>query len=83
MSDVPVSGPAAADAAGEPVRELAELRQEPSDRFLGSVLDGINARQTTTRAIEMSWWGVTHRFLELVDSLFQAIGIRADGHEKE
>jgi len=75
MTDVPID-PAARDDAGEPVRELAELREEPSDRFLHQVMDGINARQTSARALELSWWGVTHLILELIDSLFQAIGVK-------
>lgn len=81
MTDVPFDG--TPDEAGEPVRELAELREEPSDHFLGHVMDGINARQTSARAVEMSWWGVTHLLLELIDSLFQAIGVRDERHDKE
>jgi hypothetical protein len=83
MTDVPFPGPAEPDDAGEPVRELAELRQEPSARFMGNVMDGINARQTTTRVIEMSWWGVTHLILELIESLFRTIGVRDDHQDKE
>jgi len=83
MTDTRFEGAAAPDDAGEPVRELAELRQEPSDRFLGQVLDGINSRQTTARALEMSWWGITGLVLELVDALFQAVGGRDDRHGKE
>ncbi len=75
MTDVPIDSHAR-DDAGEPVRELAELREAPSERFLGQVMDGINARQTSARALELSWWGVTNLILELIDSLFQAIGVR-------
>lgn len=72
MSDDAKTG----DDTGEPIARLAALREDPSPRFLAQVLDGINQRQTTTRAVEMSWWGVTGLLMELVDTLFRALGIR-------
>ena len=81
MTDIPREGPP--DEAGEPVRELAELREEPGPRFLGGVLDGINTRQTGARAVELAWWGVSGLIMELLDTLFHAIGVRDDRHDKE
>lgn len=83
MSDIPSSPPPADDGAGEPVLELAELREEPSEVFLARVMDGVNARQTSARAIEMSWWGVTQLFTELTGALFAALGVRDDRRDKE
>ena len=71
------------DEAGEPVRELAELREEPSSRFLAQVMDGVNARQTGARAVEMTWWGVSQLFVELLGSLFQVIGVREERRDEE
>lgn len=62
--------------AGQPIEQLASLREDPSARFLAQVLDGINQRQTTSRAVEMTWWGFTGLLMELVDTLFRALGIR-------
>lgn len=71
------------DEAGEPVRELAELREAPSGRFLAGVMDGVNARQTSARAVEMSFWGVSEFFLEMLGSFFQLIGVRDERRDKE
>jgi hypothetical protein len=69
---------------GTPIAELASLREEPSPRFLAQVLDGINTRQTASRALEMSWWGLTGLLMELVDTLFRALGLRetSDGDSR-
>jgi hypothetical protein len=81
MSDIPFEPGAsgATDDAGEPVRELAELREEPSGRFVHQVMDVIHARQSTTHLIEMHWWGLTGLAHELFDTLCRAIGVREEG----
>ncbi|MFN8586886.1 MAG: hypothetical protein U0704_03715 [Candidatus Eisenbacteria bacterium] len=71
------------DGTGEPVRELAELREEPSARFLAGVMDGVNARQTSARAVEMSFWGISEFFLEMLGSFFQLLGVRDERRDKE
>ena len=78
MSDDPAASGALPE--GEPIEQLAALREPASDRFLSHVLDGINQRQTTSRALEMSWWGLTGLLMELVDTLFRALGIREATH---
>ena len=80
MTDFPIDDAFAPDT-GEPVRELEKLREEPSDRFLLNVLDGINARQTSTQALEMSWWGMTGLLTEFIDTLFRTLGLREDRPE--
>jgi hypothetical protein len=77
MSDIPFEN-TTDPVAGEPVAELAQLREEPSPEFLGHVLDGINARQTSTQALEMHWWGITQLIGEIADTLFRALGLRED-----
>ncbi len=62
--------------AGEPVAELADLAEAPSDRFLSNVLDGIQRRQATAQALEFSWWGLTGFVAELLQSLFRALGVK-------
>ena len=75
MSDATES-PTGGAPEGEPVAQLAALREDPSPRLLAHVLEGINQRQTTARAIEMSWWGFTALVMELVDTMFRALGLR-------
>ncbi len=75
MSDVNASG-TGTPPEGEPVAQLAALREDPSPRLLAHVLEGINQRQTTARAIEMSWWGFTALVMELVDTMCRALGMR-------
>lgn len=67
---------------GAPVPQLEALREEPSSRFLEHVLDGINTRQTTAQAFELTWWGFTDLFLEFVQAMFRALGVRGDAPEK-
>lgn len=81
MTDSPIDS--TPDEAGVPVRELADLREQPSARFVEHVLGVIDARQTTTQAVEMSWWGVTGLLMEFVDQLFRAMGLREDARDKE
>jgi hypothetical protein len=83
MTDVPIDAGGPPDDAGEPVRVLAELREEPSERFLGNVLDVINTRQTGSNAVELLGWGATRLVLELFESLLGAIGLRPPGRDEE
>ena len=81
MTDIPMTAPP--DDAGEPVRELADLREQPSPQFVEQVLGVIDARQTATQAVEMSWWGVTGLLMEFLDQLFRTLGLREDEPDKE
>lgn len=79
MSDVPFDTPGIADPPDdERLPQLARAGETPSERFLDNVLDGINARQTSTQALEMSWWGLTGLVFEMIDTLFRAVGLRED-----
>jgi hypothetical protein len=83
MSDVPAGAGGTPDEAGAPVRVLGELHEQPSEEFLGKVLDVINARQTSGQAVEMFGWGATKLVLELFESFLGAVGIRPHGHDEE
>ncbi len=76
MTDDTLGPIGATNEADERIRELAELREEPSARFVGQVMDGINARQTSAQAIEMTWWGATKLVFELIESFLDAVGLR-------
>ena len=78
MTDTPFEDRGRDPVAGEPVEQLAELREDPSPEFIGQILDGINARQTTTQVLEIQWWGITHLLGEIADTLFRALGLRED-----
>lgn len=80
MSDVPSGGP---DEADEPVRELAALRETPSEQFMGRVLDGIHTRQAGASVVELGWWGATRLFLELLESLAHAVGVHGALGDKD
>lgn len=81
MTDVPFE-PDTGDT-DEPVRELAGLREEPSERFLAQVMDGIHMRQAGANAVELGWWGMTRLVLELMESMLHAIGVHGDIDRKE
>jgi len=83
MTDVPFEGGAGPDEAGEPVRELAALREEPSEQFMGRVMDGIHLRQTGANAVELGWWGVTRLCIELLESFLHAVGVHGEPRGKE
>ena len=83
MSDVPGNAGDAPDDAGRPVRVLGGLEEEPSAQFVGKVLDVINARQTSSQAVEMFGWGATKLVFELIESFLGAIGLRPHGRDEE
>lgn len=79
------SGPSREDDGidvGQPIEELAKLREDPSDRFPGHVLDGINRRMLTAQAMETSWVGITRVLMEYIQMLMSALGVR-DTDDKE
>ena len=83
MTDVPIDAGASPDEAGRPVRVLGDLQEETSPQFVGKVLDVINARQTSSQAVEMFGWGATKLVFELIESFLGAIGLRPHGRDEE
>ena len=73
MTDRPEGVGGADEEPGPPIAELADLREEPSPRFINGVMDGINRRQTGTQFAELSWWGMTGFLMEFVRVLYRCI----------
>jgi hypothetical protein len=84
MSDLPRTGEASGDAEaasvdpGEPIPELADLREEPSARFVTGVLGAVHRRQMGTRLLEVAWWGVTGLLSEFLEMVFRALRAKDD-----
>ena len=80
MTDDPV--PEDVDA-GEPLAELADLAEPLSPTFVENVLDGVARRQTSSRMLEVVWWGWTSLLLEMIQVLFKALGVRDTSERKD
>ena len=63
---------------GEPIGELADLRDEPSPTFRSAVLDGVNRRTLAAQSLQVSWWGLTNLLLEYLQLLLRALGVKED-----
>jgi len=80
------NGPSRADEnidVGQPIEELAQLREEPSDQFPVHVLDGINRRMLTAQTMETSWVGITRVLMEYIQMLMSALGVRESDDKEE
>jgi hypothetical protein len=68
---------------GEPITELADLKESPSEEFASRVLDGVNRRMLAADTVESSWWGITKLFLEYFQMLLRSLGIRDTEDEED
>ena len=67
---------------GQPLAELARLREEPSTTFLDRIRNSIHRRLSVADALDFSLMGLFDTFFEYLKVILQAVGDRPRGTGK-
>lgn len=68
---------------GEPIAELADLRESPPPAFIRRVVDGVDRRLLGGAAMDLPWFGLSEVILEYLTILFGFLGKGDQGGDDE
>ncbi len=71
------------DDLGEPIAELRELEEIPSEGFVGRLMNTLRRRDLSSQLATLSWSGLAAVAMEFLQILFSAFSTNGEGEKGE